>query len=249
MYNIKNIFLTILKSIFRISTPIFFGVISVTIGFLLLQSTSIDAFNPFVLIILEHGLIGATIVSFLYFSTKWDAYPFDDFNIIHWRKHNIKDAIPIFVLVLVLLLLNSGLGIVYNFIGVELSNNILIEQVQSNPVEILYLIPFMLIFVGPVEEIILRGLVQGVLRDNMNVNLAIFVTSLLFGLLHIPAAGGISMGAFAYVITTGSLSLLLGYIYEKEKTILIPTLAHGVYNSVLLIMTYIALTNGVEIII
>lgn len=241
--NLKSRFSTVLEVLFRIATPLIFGFTFVILSAFIFMFLNLDLESSFNLIIMEHGVLTVSVLIFLYFTQKWDRYPFNDLNIIHWRKHNLRDMAIVGLVILVLLVLNIILGFVYEIVGIEVASNEIIDRVQEDPVNLLYLIPFMIFFVGPAEELLLRGLVQGVIRDVTKVSVAIVLTSILFGLIHIPVAGGLGMGALGYVITTTMLSLILGYIYEREKTLLIPILAHGLYNSILLIFAYFAIVH------
>lgn len=194
----------------------------------------------------ELFLLGAGIVLFMYIvrdlsviSSKLSKYNYDYFEIIHWKKLSYKEYFKwIFVGIILLLSANFSINMITSIIGVETSSNVLFDVADENPEYILYFIPVMLLLIGPVEELMFRGILQSVLRESYGMNIGLFIASLVFGLIHIPAAGGLSQGALVYVLVTFTLGYILGYIYEYKKSLLIPILIHGIYNAILLIGFY-----------
>lgn len=185
---------------------------------------------------LDITIVGVFFLLYLYISK--------DYKIIYGINKGIVSVLKWTLIGLVLLLIaNYGLGLLYSLFDIAVADNAIVEMGQDNPQFFLYLIPVMIILVGPIEEIMFRGLVQGKFREEYSVNTSIFLASLIFGLFHIPAVGGLSITAIPYVITTFVLGMILGYIYEETEDILIPSLAHGVYNSLLLLGQYYILTN------
>ncbi len=186
---------------------------------------------------------GLGTLIFMYIIKNRNGYNY--FEIVYWDKLNqiqIKSFISwIIIGTIALLVANIILLLVSTIVNVDMAENVLFDIVDENPVYILYFVPIMLLFIGPIEEFLFRGILQGVLRDFYGVNKGLILASFVFGLIHIPAAGGISQGALVYVITTFLLGLILGYIYEKKKSILIPSIIHGAYNSILLIGYYYSL--------
>jgi membrane protease YdiL (CAAX protease family) len=77
--------------------------------------------------------------------------------------------------------------------------------------------------VGPVfEELLFRGLVFGELRKITKVRLAIVLQALLFGIYHMNAV----QGTYAFLI-----GLLLGFIYYRSNSIIVPMIVHVTINS------------------
>jgi len=246
MVNYKKKFSPVIKSV----SPFLFAIIT-TILFLIPAYVLIgfEPTNIYEILFLSSSEIfslGLGAIIFMYIakdfsiiSSKLDKFSYNYFKIIHWDNLNLKDY---FVWVIfgtsILLGINFIINITTAAIGIEAAENALFGIAEDNPAYILYFIPIMLFLVAPVEELFFRGILQSVLRESYNMNIGLFIASLVFGLIHIPAAGGISMGALVYVITTFSLGYVLGYIYEIKKSLLIPIVIHGIYNSILLIGFY-----------
>lgn len=138
-----------------------------------------------------------------------------------------------------LLLSNSVIAQLFAFFDVSIGANAGIENPSGNPVYYLYMIPIMILFVGPVEEIVFRGIMQGSFRENFSLHTSVIVTSIIFGLIHIPSIQSNGyIPVISYVIITCVLGLILGYIYERTEDIVVPCLTHGMYNAFLLVFTF-----------
>lgn len=98
----------------------------------------------------------------------------------------------------------------------------------------------MIIFAGAVlaplsEELFYRGMVYPVFRGQLGPVWGAILAGLVFGAVHgdvwraIPLAVG---GA------------ILCYFYEKTDSILVPALAHGLWNGLMSLVVYLSLSNG-----
>lgn len=76
------------------------------------------------------------------------------------------------------------------------------------------------------EEIFLRGMVFTYIRKHAGVVKALLVSSLLFSLLH----GGRLWVALLFIFLDGVLYAL---VFEKTRSLAVPTLLHGLHNSAL----------------
>ncbi|GAA0716266.1 membrane protease YdiL (CAAX protease family) [Halorubrum trapanicum] len=101
----------------------------------------------------------------------------------------------------------------------------------------LAMIAVSLAVVGPVEELLFRGVVQGGIRRAFDAVPAVLVASLAFGLIHLPAVSGTLVEQWAYVGVVVVLGSVLGALYEWTDNVLVPGLVHGIYNAV----TYVVL--------
>ncbi len=93
-----------------------------------------------------------------------------------------------------------------------------------------------LLVVGPVEELLFRGVVQGGIRRAFDALPAILIASLLFGLIHLPGIDGTPAEQWAYVGVVVALGCVLGALYEYTDNVLIPGLAHGLYNAAIYVV-------------
>jgi membrane protease YdiL (CAAX protease family) len=84
-------------------------------------------------------------------------------------------------------------------------------------------------FVPVVEEILFRAFLQSWLLRYCSTRTAISVASILFALFHYSASQGI--GNISIIISLFILSLFLGYIYERQGSLLSPIVFHAAFNA------------------
>ena len=128
---------------------------------------------------------------------------------------------------------------------VQSGQNSVITAGRANPTLLLYMIPVALFFVGPAEELVFRGVVQGLFRESFGVVPGIVAASTLFGVGHYLAIS--SGSAWTYILTAGALGLVLGTVYEYSESIVVPAAAHGLWNSAIFVVNYYAVTAGVAL--
>lgn len=111
----------------------------------------------------------------------------------------------------------------------------------NDPVTLVILVLSMLFIVGPTEEILFRGFTQQGIESRWGKNLGIFVTAVMFALAHVLPFVLVSLPVF--VVFLGPylvISLLLGILmYWRKNNILPNIIAHGVYNSILIVLEFI----------
>lgn len=150
-----------------------------------------------------------------------------------WRNFLLYGVLGgLFLMILVILL-----GIIIQQFQPELPPQYYEEILRSAGKITLVLL---IIFAGAVlapfsEELFYRGMVYPVFKSRLGPCWGAVLAGLVFGLAHwdlwraIPLAVG---GA------------ILCYIYEKTNSILVSTVAHGVWNGVMSIIVYLSLANG-----
>lgn len=125
--------------------------------------------------------------------------------------------------------------------GAQPAENQTQQLVENLPVLIPPLIVIMFLVVGPAEEILYRGVVQGRLRERFGAPTAILLASAIFAVVHWVALTG---GASARLTTIAILlvpSVVLGAVYEYTGNLVVPALIHGLHNSVLLALFYLSM--------
>lgn len=128
--------------------------------------------------------------------------------------------------------------------GLEPAQNRLAELGQAQPVIFLLLVPASILLVGPGEELLFRGIVQGRLREVLGPVAAIGIASALFALAHV---GSLSGDPASRLITVGLLfvpAVVLGVIYEATGNVVVPAAVHGTYNATLFTVAYAATAVG-----
>jgi len=138
-------------------------------------------------------------------------------------------------------------SLIVSQLDVETGRNALADTAIQNPEIILYLVPVMLFVVGPSEELLFRGVVQGRLREAFGPVPAILIASAAFAGMHgIALVGGSLAGNLLVLTILLSPALVLGAAYEYTNNIAVPAIIHGIYNSTLVLLMYAAVVLGDE---
>lgn len=89
------------------------------------------------------------------------------------------------------------------------------------------------VVVGPTEELLFRNVVQKRLRAVWAAPAAIAIASLFFGVLHFGQyASGPALGTAISLATVFVLAVVLGSLYEATENLLVPAVAHGLFNAI-----------------
>jgi membrane protease YdiL (CAAX protease family) len=129
-----------------------------------------------------------------------------------------------------------GLFVVANaaldWLGIEPAEHAL-SQVRD-PTAVLVIAALGVTLVPASEELLFRSIVQGTLRDAVPAAGAIAVASLLFASVHLTAllseSSGIGEGQLATLGVVFLLSLVLGVVYERTETVIVPAVVHAAFN-------------------
>lgn len=197
-------------------------------------------------IILQYGLsilalqgFGFIIVVLAFFAIE------DRFDIVSIRMPTLRDAGFAVVGLLGLIGLLALLSALYTTFGVETPSTAIVEDGMQNPQLALYLIPLTYLFVGPGEELMFRGAVQGMIRERYSAVPAIALASGVFALAHTMNVFGAPLGQVgAYLFVIFTLSVLLGTLYEVTGNLLVTIFVHGTYNSVTFLALYFQATGN-----
>ncbi|MDS0243905.1 MULTISPECIES: type II CAAX endopeptidase family protein [unclassified Haloferax] len=127
-------------------------------------------------------------------------------------------------------------------LGLNSAQNQIAEVGQQNPSVFLVLIPLQFLLVGPGEELLFRGLVQGTLRESLHPARAIILASALFASIHLFSLSG--EGKLVYIGIAFVLALVLGVAYEYTDNLAVPAVIHGTYNAVQFAGAYLTATGG-----
>ncbi len=125
--------------------------------------------------------------------------------------------------------------------GAQPAENQVGELARQLPGIIPVLIVAMFLVVGPSEEILYRGVVQGRLREALSPAPAIVLASAIFALVHWFALTGGSSSRLLTVAILFFPSLVFGAVYEYTGNLVVPALLHGLHNAVLLALLWVTL--------
>lgn len=93
-----------------------------------------------------------------------------------------------------------------------------------------------ILFAPLIEELLFRGLLQSFIRRHLGSKQAIVITSLLFSFFHYSHEQGL-----ANITIIGSLftlSLFIGFTYEKRRSLAAPITFHALFNTVSVVNLY-----------
>jgi uncharacterized protein len=91
-----------------------------------------------------------------------------------------------------------------------------------------FLVPF-------AEELFFRGILYRWFRQRLGAPLSIFVSSLIFGIVH----GDLAVGCGAFV-----LGIIMAWLFEKSKSLWTTFIIHAINNSIKIALLYILLAFG-----
>jgi membrane protease YdiL (CAAX protease family) len=90
---------------------------------------------------------------------------------------------------------------------------------------------FIILIAAPfIEELLFRGFLQNWLKSILGAKSAILIASFCFALFHLSASQGI--GNISLAISLFSFSCFLGFIYERQRSLLASIGLHMTFNAV-----------------
>lgn len=167
-------------------------------------------------------------------------------SFVRIRKPTLGQLLVIAVAPFVVLFSIGIVNVISFSLGVEAASHSLLNFEGIEPTFYLVLIPFMILIVGPFEELLYRGIIQTRLTNSFSRPTAIVLASFIFVPIHLTAysAGGASLiqvlAAFAALFAG---SVIYGALYEWTENLTVVALAHGLTNSVQLLVVYIVTTS------
>lgn len=165
-----------------------------------------------------------------------------DFSFVPFTLPDKRDAIIIIGGIVALLGLLFTVSKIISSLGLESAQNQVVAVGQQNPEVFLLLVPLSFLLVGPGEELLFRGLVQGILRETLHPTRAIVLASALFASIHLFSLTG--EGKLVYISVAFVLAIVLGATYEYTGNLTVPAVIHAAYNAVQFAGAYLTATGG-----
>jgi membrane protease YdiL (CAAX protease family) len=217
------------------------AIVVVLAGIFALSAFGIDLQNRPILTVpvatILQGLgFGIAVAGYLKFSGRTD--------LVRAGLPDLRDLAATVVGVILLLLALAGVSLLFSQFGIETAQNQIEEIGTNNPEVMLYMIPLAFLVIGPGEELLFRGAIQGLFRESYAAIPAIAISSALFAVAHITALTAGSPGAKAATISAlFALSLILGATYEYTDNLVVPALVHGAYDAIVFAAIYAQATG------
>ncbi|SFR50940.1 CPBP family intramembrane glutamic endopeptidase [Halogeometricum limi] len=200
------------------------ALVFVSLGTALLRGVGVD----------PSGALGTALVSalqFVGFGVAAAGYltATDNWSLVHLRRPTGRDAYwaaaGLGVLLALYLVISYGL----TALGIDSGDSAVAGTAEGRPVLFLYYIPVTILLVAPTEELVFRGAVQGLFRREYGVPFAVAASSATFAAVHATSFTG--EGALVSLGVVLVLGAVLGVVYEKSESIVVPVVAHGLYNA------------------
>ncbi|MFC7185424.1 CPBP family intramembrane glutamic endopeptidase [Halorubrum yunnanense] len=137
-----------------------------------------------------------------------------------------------------------AVSLVIQALGTETASNQSAELAMQNPAIIPLLIAASFLVIGPSEEILYRGVVQGRLRETLSPAPAILVASAIFAAVHVMALTGGLSGRLTTIAILFLPSIVFGAVYEYTENLVVPALLHGLHNAVIFTILYVTIAYG-----
>ena len=163
----------------------------------------------------------------------------DEWDLARISRPNARQAAIIVGGGVVLFGFQYGALLALDQVGLSTGQNQAVVPAGDPVAYYLAMIAVSLAVVGPVEELLFRGVVQGGIRRAFDALPAVLIASLAFGLIHLPAVSGTAVEQWAYVGIVVVLGSVLGALYEWTDNVVVPGLVHGIYNAI----TYVVLLS------
>ncbi|MFP4175345.1 MAG: CPBP family intramembrane glutamic endopeptidase, partial [Halobacteriales archaeon] len=199
--------------------------------------------NILLMLPLQIGGLAGTAAAFLWATDR-------GFDYVRLRKPSLKHLGIAFGSIFVMIAAVIGVTVVLESLGQQAADHATTQQIESDPMLALYMIPLALFVIGPCEELLFRGVIQTKLTESFGARGGVLVASVVFSAVHVPSYGGLSAGLNQLMITLGvlfALAIILGAIYEMTDNLVVPVVAHGFYNAVLFGITYLGTRYAEEL--
>jgi membrane protease YdiL (CAAX protease family) len=105
-----------------------------------------------------------------------------------------------------------------------------LKTTLDSPVLLVFALLIILAIAPIIEEWLFRGFLQGFFRDRFGKKTAIFLSSLCFSLFHLSGSQG--WGNISLALSLFTFSFYLGFLYERQGTLLAPIGLHMAFNTV-----------------
>lgn len=159
------------------------------------------------------------------------------------RAPTLREVGIVLLGVLTLLGALVTMNVVFDQLGVTTASHQVESAAAEDPRLPLILVPLAVLVIGPSEELLFRGAIQGRLRESYRAVPAIAIASVMFAVGHITALIGPGKGATILIILL--LGAILGGVYEYTDNIVVPALVHGLYNAIAFLHIYAVATGAV----
>lgn len=101
---------------------------------------------------------------------------------------------------------------------------------------IVFIVIVMLVFVGAVEELIFRSILQTRLEEMLGLKYGLLLSAIIFGIMHA------SYGTITEILLAGIFGIIVGYIFQRTRSLPFIVAIHGTANILLFGILPVVLT-------
>lgn len=151
------------------------------------------------------------------------------------------------IILVIIIVLGIALEVISEILGTEPdeAEQGLDQLIGDNPLIIVGIILMMFLVVGPAEELLFRGVIQGRLREHLPAVPSIVIASAIFAAIHVIALLGNSPQAITLAIfVLFTTSIVIGWVYEYTQSLVAAALLHGFHNSMVTLLIYVQAVYG-----
>lgn len=105
-----------------------------------------------------------------------------------------------------------------------------LKSTFSHPLYFILAMTSIVILAPIIEELLFRGFLQTYIRQHLGRVQAIIITSVCFAFFHYAAGQG--LGNISIILSLFVLSLFIGFIYEKQGSLIAPMVLHAAFNTI-----------------
>ncbi|GAA4057168.1 type II CAAX endopeptidase family protein [Amphibacillus indicireducens] len=95
-----------------------------------------------------------------------------------------------------------------------------LDQIELNFINISLLVIAFVVIAPITEEIIFRGLIFGFIKDKLGLAVALIVSAIIFGMLHL-----------GHHLSTAVIGLVFALLYYRTKSLVVPIVFHMIWNA------------------
>lgn len=147
-----------------------------------------------------------------------------------------RDVVRILIGVAGIVVVQAGVTRVFRAVGVSSVGGTTppLESVSPSLVPALWIL---LIAVVPLaEELFFRGVVQRRVAWSGGTVIGVVVSSVLFGVVHLPTGAGLPLQAAFPVVQAFVSGAILGILYEWTDNLSVTVVTHGLFNAVTVVV-------------
>lgn len=214
--------------------------ISVTLGLLFVSLYVLSLFSIVRAIVgVGNELLIDTLLSVVGFGLVGATYSYSSVQNLVTPQFEVpggRDVVSVLIGVAGIVGAQAGVTRVFQSAGVTNIESATAALKPASPA-IVPVIWVLLIVVVPLsEELFFRGVVQRRVATSSGTAVGVTVSSVLFGVVHLPAEAGLSLQTAFPVVQALVSGAILGLLYERTDNLSVTIAAHGLFNAVTILI-------------